>query len=109
VPNNLCSKMGMYEEAVDLALKVDIELARQNANMPEDDIELRKKLWLRIARHVVEEEKNIKKAMNVLKDCDLLKIEDILPFFPDFVLIDDFKVRFNLLRGMFISFFFLID
>jgi hypothetical protein len=31
-------------------------------------------------------------AMEFLKQSDLLKIEDILPFFPDFVLIDDFKV-----------------
>ncbi len=30
--------------------------------------------------------------MAFLKDSKLLKIEDILPFFPDFVLIDDFKV-----------------
>ena len=29
--------------------------------------------------------------MNFLKQCDLLKIEDVLTFFPDFVLIDDFK------------------
>lgn len=29
--------------------------------------------------------------MQFLKKCDLLKIEDILPFFPDYVLIDDFK------------------
>jgi uncharacterized membrane protein (GlpM family) len=31
--------------------------------------------------------------MAVLQQCELLKIEDILPFFPDFVLIDDFKVH----------------
>ena len=29
--------------------------------------------------------------MDFLKDSALLKIEDVLPFFPDFVLIDDFK------------------
>lgn len=29
--------------------------------------------------------------MQFLKKYDLLKIEDILPFFPDYVLIDDFK------------------
>ena len=29
--------------------------------------------------------------MIFLKDCPLLKIEDVLPFFNDFVLIDDFK------------------
>jgi len=32
-------------------------------------------------------------AIAILKDSKLLKIEDVLPFFPDFVLIDDFKVR----------------
>lgn len=85
------SAMGLYEEAVDLALKVDIELAKFNADKPEDDDSLRKKLWLRIARHVVKERKDIKEAMAFLNHCNLLKIEDILPFFPDFVLIDSFK------------------
>lgn len=34
----------------------------------------------------------LRRAMEFLKySRDLLKIEDILPFFPDFVLIDDFK------------------
>jgi uncharacterized protein YxjI len=31
------------------------------------------------------------RAMRFLENADLLKIEDILPFFPDFVVIDDFK------------------
>ncbi|KAJ3071653.1 hypothetical protein HK102_006394 [Quaeritorhiza haematococci] len=86
------SAMGLYEQAVELALKHnDLELAQINADKPEDDDALRKKLWLRIARHVVEEKKDIRQAMEYLKHCELLKIEDILPFFPDFVLIDDFK------------------
>ena len=46
-----------------------------------------------LARHVVEEEKDVKRAMDFLHECELLKIEDILPFFPDFVTIDHFKVR----------------
>ena len=29
--------------------------------------------------------------MSLLQNSELLKIEDILPFFPDFVVIDDFK------------------
>jgi len=29
--------------------------------------------------------------MEFLQECPLLKIEDILPFFPDFVTIDNFK------------------
>ncbi len=30
--------------------------------------------------------------MELLRECSLLKIDDILPFFPDFVTIDHFKV-----------------
>ena len=40
---------------------------------------------------MVEEEKDIARAMEFLHECDLLQIEDILPFFPDFVTIDHFK------------------
>ncbi|KAF1491733.1 hypothetical protein FQV17_0014445, partial [Megadyptes antipodes antipodes] len=83
--------MELYEEAVDLALQVDVDLAKSCADLPEDDEELRKKLWLKIARHVVQEEKDVKKAMACLSSCALLKIEDVLPFFPDFVTIDHFK------------------
>ncbi|XP_059179714.1 vacuolar protein sorting-associated protein 18 homolog [Physella acuta] len=89
---HIYSLMGLYEEAVDMALSVDVELAKQQADKPEEeDRDMRKKLWLRIARHVVEEEKDIKRAMEFLHECDRLKIEDILPFFPDFVTIDHFK------------------
>ncbi len=31
------------------------------------------------------------RAMKLLESTDLLKIEDLLPFFPDFVVVDDFK------------------
>ncbi|CAO3627960.1 unnamed protein product [Mucor hiemalis] len=89
---HIYSQMGLYEEAVDLALENrDLELARTNADKPEDDDVLRKRLWVSIARYVIQDNKDIKSAMQFLKQCDLLKMEDILPFFPDFVLIDDFK------------------
>ncbi|KAG0503649.1 hypothetical protein HPP92_003721 [Vanilla planifolia] len=89
--------MSMHEEAVALALQVDPELAMAEADKVEDDEDLRKKLWLMVAKHVIQHEKgikreNIRKAIAFLKETDgLLKIEDILPFFPDFALIDDFK------------------
>ncbi|CAE6425800.1 unnamed protein product [Rhizoctonia solani] len=89
---HIYAKMGLYEESVSLALeKGDLELAQITANMPEDDVQLRKKLWLKVARYVVEDKKDIKTAMQFLSNTELLKIEDILPFFPDFVVIDDFK------------------
>jgi len=89
---HIYSKMGLWENSVDLALeKGDLELAKINADMPEDDVPLRKKLWLKIARYVVQDKQDIKAAMQFLDNTDILKIEDILPFFPDFVVIDDFK------------------
>ncbi|KAF9455054.1 hypothetical protein P691DRAFT_691384 [Macrolepiota fuliginosa MF-IS2] len=91
---HIYAKMGLYENSVDLALeKGDLELAKINADRvpEEEDQVLRKKLWLKIAKYVVQDKKDIKAAMQFLENTDLLKIEDILPFFPDFVVIDDFK------------------
>lgn len=112
---HIYAKMGLYENSVDLALeKGDLDLAKINADRvpEEEDQVLRKKLWLKIAKYVVQDKKDIKacvilfeskggreretdlldvRAMQFLENTDLLKIEDILPFFPDFVVIDDFK------------------
>lgn len=88
---HLYTILGLYEEAVTLAIQVDLELAKETASKPEDDVETRKKLWLKIAKHVVKEKNDIKQAMEFLKQCDLVKIEDILPFFPNFVTIEHFK------------------
>jgi len=53
--------MGMYENAVDLALvKGDLELAKVNAEKPEEDRQLKKKLWLKIAKYVVEDKHDLK-------------------------------------------------
>lgn len=58
---HIYSKMGLYESSVDLALeKDDLELAKMNADMPEDDDQLRKKLWLKIAKYVVQDKQDIK-------------------------------------------------
>ncbi|CED84790.1 Vacuolar sorting protein PEP3/VPS18 [Phaffia rhodozyma] len=86
------SKMGLYESSVDLALeKGDLELAKVNADKVLEDDVLRKKLWLKIAKYVVQDKQDINAAMRFLESTDLLKIEDVLPFFPDFVVIDEFK------------------
>lgn len=58
---HIYSKMGLWENSVDLALeKGDLELAKINADMPEDDDQLRKKLWLKIAKYVVQDKQDIK-------------------------------------------------
>lgn len=89
---HIYSTMGQYLQAVELALKHnEIELASLVADRPESDPALRKKLWLAVAKTVISQSNGIKTAIDFLKRCDLLKIEDLIPFFPDFVVIDDFK------------------
>lgn len=58
---HIYAQMGLWESAVDLALeKGDVELAQMNADKPEDDPQLRKALWLKIAKFVVQDKQDIK-------------------------------------------------
>lgn len=89
---HIYTSMGQYLQAVDLALSHDeVELAAVIADRPMSNPQLRKRLWLAVARKVIAKSDGIKTAIEFLKRCDLLKIEDLIPFFPDFVVIDDFK------------------
>ena len=89
---HIYSSMGEYLQAVQLALEHDdIDLAAIVADRPEGNDKLRKKLWLLIAEKKIRQESSIRSAIEFLKRCELLKIEDLIPFFPDFVVIDDFK------------------
>ncbi|KAL3953554.1 hypothetical protein ACCO45_011510 [Purpureocillium lilacinum] len=89
---HIYTSMGQYLQAVDLALSHnEIELASVIADRPMSNPQLRKRLWLAVARKVISRSDGIKAAIEFLKRCDLLKIEDLIPFFPDFVVIDDFK------------------
>lgn len=51
--------MELYEDAVSLALGIDIELAKRVANKPRDP-ETKKNLWLTIVKHLVEGKNNVK-------------------------------------------------
>jgi vacuolar protein sorting-associated protein 18 len=88
---------GMRPQAVELALKVDPPLARQLA---QGSVELdeRKRLWLMIAKTAAIDGTStgkdvVSRVVSVLKDCgpDVLSIEDVLPFLPDFAQIDQIK------------------
>lgn len=89
---HIYSSMGQYQQAVELALHHDdTDLAAIVADRPEGNDKLRKKLWLLVAKKKIQQDAGIKSAIEFLKRCELLKIEDLIPFFPDFVVIDDFK------------------
>ncbi|KAG5968152.1 hypothetical protein E4U58_001969 [Claviceps cyperi] len=89
---HIYTSMGQYLQAVDLALSHhELELAAVIADRPVSNPPLRKRLWLAVARKVISKSDGIKAAIEFLKRCDLVKIEDLIPFFPDFIVIDDFK------------------
>ncbi|UJR25410.1 hypothetical protein I4U23_006757 [Adineta vaga] len=85
--------LNMHEEAVDTALQVNVKLAEECASTAPINDERTKKLWLKIAGSVITQGHDLNEVMKILEDCgnDLLKIEDVLPLFPDFETIDQFK------------------
>lgn len=82
----------LYEDAVDLALHFDLNLAKDYASLPEIPLRIKKRLWLRVAKHIIDDRSlTISEAAQILEESPLLSIENILPFFPDFIVIDTFK------------------
>ena len=111
--------MRLYEEAVTLALTFDIPLAKRVIHQAEQSIDgngaaapaaaagagaangmqaptidasTAKRLWLLIAKQIIASHSDsISTAMQLLQDCGRLSLEDLLPFFPDFVRIGELK------------------
>jgi len=85
---------GLYEDAVDLALEFDITLAKDLANLFEVPQALRKRLWLRVVRHIINDRSlAISESGRAFKESRFLSIEDMLFVFPDFIVIDTFKTE----------------
>lgn len=75
--------MELYEDAFDYAIEFDLELAKGVANLPRLDAELKKKLWLKIAKKIISKNNDLQYLSTLLNECEnMLSIEDILPFFP---------------------------
>ncbi|WFD27241.1 hypothetical protein MNAN1_002237 [Malassezia nana] len=88
----LYARMEQYENAVQLALSEgNVELACACADLATHDQDLRRDLWLQCAQHVIQARPNMQEAMQFLLRTDVLTVEDILPLFPDFNVIDDLK------------------
>ncbi|VDN01709.1 unnamed protein product [Thelazia callipaeda] len=100
----------LYEEAVSSALTIDVELAKSCAKQMVKVVEneydfllpnsvnskfsadFRRKVWLQIARYVIEKQGDVAASVSLLKESDnAIKIQDLLPFFPEFATIQYFK------------------
>ena len=70
---HIYSAMGLHEEAVELALEVDVDLAKQNADAAGScagaDDAVCKRLWLLIARHTIDSHADIKASIAILREC----------------------------------------
>ena len=99
---HLYSCLGLFEEAVALALRAgEVGLAKEQAGNAESHEEggreekegVQKRLWVMIARHLIEVQKvSPKEAIRLLEESNsLLSIEGLLPYFPEFTTIDSFK------------------
>lgn len=86
--------LGLYEKAVDLSLfQRDFDLAKLYASKSFIDTKMKKNLWLKIAKEILNQpfgrrienkEDNIKICLALLDETkEILRIDDLLPFFPD--------------------------
>ena len=99
----------MYSKAVKLALNSrDIELAKEYANKPAD-AKTKKKLWMKIARYLFRAGKeaddrdaggsgateskkvNVEEALKIIRDVNVLKVEDLLDLFPEKAKVEEMK------------------
>eukprot|EP00659_Diplonema_papillatum_P011621 gene11621-17918_t len=91
---HIYTALTLYEDAVRFALKTDdLELAKHVVeSVDSKDVALRKKLWIVIVQHVVANTPGgVKKAIALTAESRVLELEDILPHFPEFTQVQDFK------------------
>uniref|UniRef100_A0A1I7XT34 Vacuolar protein sorting-associated protein 18 homolog n=1 Tax=Heterorhabditis bacteriophora TaxID=37862 RepID=A0A1I7XT34_HETBA len=107
--NNLYILLKLNPIVYFIIIKLDVDdgvaLAKECAHLmdPEEDdvimglqpkysIEQRRRVWLKIASHVIEKDGDVVKCIGLLKESgDVITIQDILPLFPEFTNIEHFK------------------
>ncbi|SBT47121.1 vacuolar protein sorting-associated protein 18, putative (VPS18) [Plasmodium ovale wallikeri] len=86
--------MKYYEEAVDKSLELCDYLTAKNAVILSEDEEEKKKLFLKIIKHISKNmnDKNFKEIINLIQDSNsILNLHDILPYINENIIIDYLK------------------
>lgn len=86
-------KMGLYDHGIDIALKNNlIEIAKRIADCPSgSNIELSKKLWIKIIMHLFKDRDGFLPAMKIIQESNIVNFRDIINYFPNFASIDEMK------------------
>ncbi|EGT38222.1 hypothetical protein CAEBREN_16288 [Caenorhabditis brenneri] len=102
---------GMFGDAVEKALKIDVELAKQCALMMDEadtnfpwiqedstdyirqklDQKSKKTIWLKIGQYYIAQD-NVEKCIEIINESNhLISIQDLLPIIPKFTKVSDLK------------------
>jgi len=91
--------LNLYSKAVKKALEInDTDMARDYANKPASG-KTRKKLWMKIAKHLFRSEVpnsqgqqvKVQEALIIIRENNVLKVEDLLDLFPQKAEVKDMK------------------
>jgi len=86
--------LNLYSKAVKKALEIkDTDMARDYANKPAS-AKTRKKLWMKIAKHLFNSEGSkvkVQEALTIIRENNVLKVEDLLDLFPQKAEVSDMK------------------
>ncbi|PVV04954.1 hypothetical protein BB560_000530 [Smittium megazygosporum] len=103
------SLLDCHEDSVALALKIgDVELAIQQINKLNEsrdfgqdiigetitesrNIEMEKRLWLQVLKYLIQEKNDLARAIEILKKTNLITVQDLLVYYPNFDSIGDLK------------------
>ncbi|EPY51160.1 ubiquitin-protein ligase E3 [Schizosaccharomyces cryophilus OY26] len=82
----------LYSQGVELALEEkDYELAASVANMPEDDLVLKKSLWQAITKAMFATTENIKESIKFLEQSNVLPLTELIRLLPEKITLDDLR------------------
>lgn len=84
--------LGKYDDAIKVALDNKCILIAKRIAKSVDDQKLKKHLWLEIFNYEIKiNNSNINMALEIMRESDILKIEDVLPHLMDNIKIEVFK------------------
>lgn len=82
--------MKLYSQGVELALEADdCELAATIANIPEEDVVLKKTLWQTIAKYMFSKKSGIKETLRFLENSEVLQLPELIRLLPEDIKLDD--------------------